>query len=176
MSNPEWMYVLDLIFQTNDNEEDFAVMKHPANRPTLTSMYQPALDQPAGVRVFVVHPTTDAQQASSEKQSCGKDRLHVEVQVGTIGWQSFSFALCCLTLNVVIRLSIYIYFLHSDFWITRKWTEWCRCYWWRYWIGCIHKDRLVVNICLSIYGWINLFNFELATSVKACINHHTIEG
>ena len=98
------MYVLDLIFQTNDNEEDFAVMKHPANRPTLTSTYQQALDQPAGVRVFVVHPTNDAQQTSTEKHSCERDIFEVEVQVGTISLQSFSFALYCLIFKVLIRL------------------------------------------------------------------------
>ena len=92
------MYALDLILQTNDNEKDFAVMKHPANRQTLASTSQPALDQPAGVRVFVVHPTNDAQQASAEKLRCERDSFDVEVQVGTI---SFSFT---LIFNVVIRL------------------------------------------------------------------------
>ena len=92
------MYALDLILQTKDNEKDFALMKHPASKTPLTSAYQPALDQPAGGRVFGVHPTNDAQQASAEKLRCERDSFDVEVQVGTI---SFSFT---LIFNVVIRL------------------------------------------------------------------------
>ena len=90
--------------QTNDNEKDFAVVKHPANRPTLTSTYQPALGQSACVRVFVVHPTNDVQQASAEEQSCERDSFDVEVQVGINRWQNFSFVLCCLIFTALNRL------------------------------------------------------------------------